>query len=124
MKEALLLIYLFSILFSAIMAFIYRKGLKSGGIFIFLPYLFLVSIQELGIFLYREFYSPTPPTGIIYNFYRLVTVLVFSYIYYIIPFSRQVKKIILSSVVTYLVVTIVERSGLNIGLVTDTYSLR
>ena len=102
MKTFILFFYLSSILFSAIMAFIYRKGLKRRNLFILLPYLFLVAIQEIGVYFYIR-QSPTASTGIIYNIYRPITVLVFSALYYRIPFKPQMKKIILVLLSIYLI---------------------
>jgi hypothetical protein len=106
MQSFIFFTYLSCILVSVIFAFIYRDDLKRHGLFIFLPYLIFVFIQELGIYFYLLQY-PDARTGIFYNIYRFITVMVFSFLFYHIPFKIQIKKIILLFFSIYLIFTFI-----------------
>ena len=122
MKLALLLIYLVSILFSVLTAFIYRKHLASRKLLIMLPFLFLVFIQEtvLGIL---AMYSANASNSIIYNIYRPVTVIVFAFIYYRLPFMQSVKRLIAVIVAFYLLLVLANHIFFESILDTSTYMI-
>lgn len=106
MKSSLLFIYLASIFFSAAMAFFYRRAIRSRQLSILIPYLILVLIQEIVVYLYlRRF--PSAPTAIVYNIYKPVNVLVFFWIYYGIPFMKPLRKPMLWLTLAYLTITLV-----------------
>jgi hypothetical protein len=122
MKLTLLIIYLASILFSVLAAFIYRKHLESRKLLIMLPFLFLVFIQEaiLGIL---AMYSKSSGNSIIYNIYRPATVIVFGFIYYRLPFMESVKRLIVIIVSLYLLLVLSNHIFLESILDTGTYMI-
>ncbi len=106
MKSPLFFIYLSSIFFSAIVAFIYKNDLRRKGILILFPFVLFVLIQEVVLYVYGIEY-PNENTSIIYNFYRIINVLVFSFLFYKMPFQRVIKRIILILVLLYLLLLII-----------------
>jgi hypothetical protein len=120
MKEVIFFIYLGSILFSAGMAFVYRKYLRSRQLFIFVPYLFLVFIQEICVYFYLR-QSPTASTGIIYNIYRPITVLVFTILYYRIPFNAPNRKLIIWLLAAYFAGVIITYSFIHSIFILNSY---
>jgi hypothetical protein len=106
MKTIVLFIYLFSLLLSALMAFVHRKALKSRLLSILTPYLIYVFIQELSIYFYLREY-PGASTGIFYNIYNPVSVLTFAFLYSRIPLNAPARKPIAWLVTIYLLVTAV-----------------
>ncbi|MEO5562726.1 MAG: hypothetical protein ABIR18_04805 [Chitinophagaceae bacterium] len=102
----LYLIYLACLLFSAIIAFVYREALKSRQLSILIPYLFLVFIQEVCVFLCRR-YIEGFSTNLIYNLYRPVSTFCFAWLFYHIPFNVSIRKMILWMQVLYLALTAV-----------------
>jgi len=120
MKFGLFLLYIASILFSVLMAFIYRKHLESRKLLILLPFLFLVFIQEtvLGILI---MYNEGSRNSIVYNIYQPVTVVVFAFIYYRLPFMSSVKKLIVSIVILYLLIDLANHIFFQSILNTGTY---
>lgn len=103
------LFYQAVLLFSAVMAFIYREHLGTRKIYILLPYLFLVFIQETALFIVAQIY-PSLPNAIVYNIYQPITVLVFAAIYYGLPILNTDKKWIVGGVILYLVAVMVNFS--------------
>ena len=99
----LYLLYLSCLLFSSLIGFINRKALKSRQLFILVPYLFLVFIQELIIFIIRETYAK-PDVVIAYNIYRPITVCVFAWLFFHFSFKQFYRKIIPWIVIIYLVI--------------------
>jgi len=97
------LVYLACLFFSFLVGFINRQALKSRQLFILVPYLFLVFIQELAIFFYLRA-NPGGHTGIVYNIYRPVTVCVFAWVYFHIPINQLSRKPILWIVSVYLAI--------------------
>jgi hypothetical protein len=96
-------LYLGCLFFSFLIGFINRKALKSRQLSLLIPYLFLVFIQELTIFIIRETYAK-PDVVIVYNIYRPITVCVFAWLYYHFPFRQFYRKIIPWIVIIYLVI--------------------
>lgn len=103
MKSGLLLVYLASILFSVIMAFICRKHLASRKLLIMLPFLFLVFVQEV-LLGFPIIFDDKSSNAIVYNIYQPVTVIVFGFIYYSLPLMWRVKKLIAALIVLYLLI--------------------
>ncbi|MEI9810309.1 MAG: hypothetical protein WDO16_21905 [Bacteroidota bacterium] len=120
MKQVLFLIYLASILSSVLTAFIYRKHLESRKLLILLPFLFLVFIQEvlLGFFI---LFSEKSQNAIIYNIYQPVTIIIFAFIYYKVPFMAPVRKLIIAVTIIYLLVLLVNYSFFQSIKTTDSY---
>jgi hypothetical protein len=87
--------YYACLLFSAIMATINYAHLRSRQISLFVPYLWLVLIQELCIYFLIVLPHPTQSTGIYYNIYRLVSTSFFAFIFYNIISDRPLRRLIL-----------------------------
>lgn len=102
---ALRYLYYASLLLSVIVGFIYRKDLRNRQLFYFVPFLFLVFVQEISIFFYLLKY-PNATTGIIYNIYQPICTLFLSAFYYFIPFNKPLRKIIFWLFTVYLIVTL------------------
>ena len=99
------LIYLICLLASAVAALFYRKALYSRQLSLFVPFLFLVFIQEITLF----FYNLNPPirsTGIVYNIYTPVSTLFFSFFYSRIPFNISVRNLIRILTIIFLAATL------------------
>ncbi|HEY6505242.1 MAG TPA: hypothetical protein VIZ28_14805 [Chitinophagaceae bacterium] len=105
MKTIIFFLYSASILLSAAMAFIYRKDLRSRKLSILTPYLLLVFIQELCLHIYVR-RSPTASTGLMYNIYHPVTVLVFASLFYHMPITRKMRKLVLVLAAFYLILAV------------------
>jgi len=100
------IVYLSCLLASAIAALLYRKSLKSRQLSFFVPFLFLVFIQEITLF----FYNLNPPirsTGIVYNIYTPVSTLLFSLFYSSIPFNSRVRTLIRTLIIIFLTATLI-----------------
>jgi hypothetical protein len=106
MKTILLFVYLFSQLFSAIMAFVNKSALKSRLMFLLAPYLLFVFLQELAIAIYLH-NSAGASTGIFYNIYDPLTTTIFCILYYRIPFNASSRKWIVWMLVIYLLATFI-----------------
>lgn len=102
----LLYIYLSCLLLSAVVATIFRRYLKSRQAFIFIPYLWYVVAQELGILIAAELGLITR-SGIFYNIYRPICTTVFVMFYYRLPLNVPVRKLITWMHAVYLLVTLV-----------------
>ncbi len=98
-------IYLACLLSSAFAGFVYRRNLQSRQLFIFIPFLFLLFIQELSLFLY-VLQFPTASTGIVYNIYNPISAIFFSVFYYRIPFNAPLRKLITWLIGIYLTVAV------------------
>ncbi|MGZ5219149.1 MAG: hypothetical protein ACXWC7_03690 [Chitinophagaceae bacterium] len=99
------IVYLACLLTSSITAFIYRKELKSRQLSFFIPFLILLFIQELSVFIYI-LKHPTSSTGIVYNIYTPASTLVFSLFYCRIPLNGPARKLITSLLIVYLAATV------------------
>jgi hypothetical protein len=102
------------------MAFVYRKQLGSRALIVLLPYLILVSIQEISITIIRQnggIYS----TAIIYNIYRPISAIVFAWIYYQLPFMLFWKKFIVAIIILYLILTLINYSLIESIFSTSSY---
>jgi len=85
------------------MGFINRRALKSRQLSLLVPYLFLVFVQELTIFIIRETYAK-PDVVIAYNIYRPITVCVFALLFYHLRLNRFYRKAIPWIVIAYLAI--------------------
>ena len=106
MQLGLYISYLAFILFSAIMAFVFRNVISGRKLAILTPYLFLVFVQELCLFL-ADKYAPYFSNVIIYNIYRPISVIVFTSLYYFIPFIAPLRKMMLWILGIYLLTIVV-----------------
>jgi hypothetical protein len=93
MQQLLHTIYLACLLGSAIAAFLYRNQLKSRQLFPFIPFLFLLFIQEVAMFIVTE-RNPGHSTGFVYNLYTPVNTLFFALFYSFLPANVSVRKLI------------------------------
>jgi hypothetical protein len=78
-----------------------RKALESRQLSILIPYLLLVFIQELIVFIIRVT-QPKPDAAIVYNFHRPVSICFFAWVYYHIPLKSSYQKAIPWILSTYL----------------------
>lgn len=106
MKSVLLFLYLASILFSVITAIVYRQAIRGRQLLIMLPYLGLVFIQELGIYLYLLSH-PSASTAVVYNIHKPISVLAFFWIYYNLSFMKPLRKVIMLFTVAYFCITLI-----------------
>jgi hypothetical protein len=102
----LYLFYLASLLFSAIIAFVNRKALESRQLSLFIPYLSLVFLQELSVFIFRQ-YDSKSSTALIYNIYRPVSTCFLAWVFYQIPVNFKARKPILWIQSLFLISTII-----------------
>lgn len=100
------ILYLSCLLFCFLMALSHRKWLKSRQLLVFIPYIFLVLVQEFSLTLYT-IQNPLASTGIVYNIYKPISVLTLSLFYYYIPFNIGVRKLILWLLSIYLTITVI-----------------
>lgn len=99
--DQLFILYIASLLFSAVAAVLSYKHLKSRRLVIFIPYLILLFIQEVAVFLYyRE--DRTRSTALVYNISRPVTAMFLAYLYYQVSFNKPFRKPIIILVTSYL----------------------
>ena len=120
MDTVINLIYLASLLASAIFALIYRKYLSGRKLTILIPYLFAVVIQETVLTLGSWFHL-FKSTAIVYNIYQPVSAVVFAYIYFSIPFMSSLKKLIAVMTIAYLLLVLVNYSFFESISITSTY---
>ena len=71
-----------------------------------------VFIQELTLIILNSF-SIIASNDLVYNFYRILTVFVFGYVYYSIPLMKPVRKVILWVVFSYFLAFIIIYSFFN-----------
>jgi hypothetical protein len=120
MKSILLFFYLGCILFSAIMAFVYRRELRGRQLSILLPYLVLVFIQEI-VIAFANYKGYMVNNAVLYNIYRPASVIVFFWIYYPIPFMVPLRKLLLWMTAIYLIVILVNYCFLESIVTTSSY---
>lgn len=99
-------IYLACLLASSLVAFSYRKELKSRQLSLFPWYLLIIFLQETLVFILLRI-NPDLSTGIIYNIYNPLSAVFFATFYYRIPFNSPSRPLIGSLTVLFLVATIV-----------------
>ncbi len=93
MKQLLYTVYLACLLGSAVAAFLCRKEIKSRQLFPFIPYLFLLFIQEVIVFFQHQKH-PDAATGFYYNIYTPVNALFYVLFYALIPFNASIRKLV------------------------------
>lgn len=98
-------LYIGSLFLSALLSFVYRKNLKSRLLILFVPFLFLLFVQELSLFFYVRKW-PLASTGIVYNFYNPASALFFSILYYRIPLNAPLRKLIIWLASVYLTIVV------------------
>lgn len=113
-------IYLASIFFAAVMAFLHRKYLQGRQITILLPFLILVFIQEAGLALAEEFGYFTS-NAVIYNIYKPISVIAFFWIYYHIPFMAPFRRLMMWLTVIYLGITFLDYCFIESIFTTSSY---
>ena len=109
-------IYSTSLLFSLVMSFIYRKDLRSRNLGVLLPFLIYTFAQEMLLDLAVDF-----PSAILYNIYRPISAIVFSFIYYRVPFLASLKKLIAGLTIAYLCVVVATYCFIDSIFVNSTY---
>lgn len=105
MQEALHITYLACLLGSAVTALVYRKEIRSRQLSPFIPYLFLLFVQELIVFFYSQTH-PNQSTGFYYNLYTPVNALFYAWFYASIPFNASIRKLLISLSAVFLAATI------------------
>jgi hypothetical protein len=112
--------YSVSLLFSVVMSFTCRRYLRSRKILILLPYLVYVFIQEmtLDFFYYRNSFTSN---SVVYNIYRPISVIVFFWIYYNIPFMAPLRKLLIWLTVVYLTITLINYCFIESIFTTSSY---
>lgn len=106
MPMLLYIVFLSCLLASGVVSLLYRQSLKSRQLFFFVPFLFLVFIQEITLF----FYNLNPPirsTGIVYNIYTPLSTLFFALFYSSIPFNAPVRTLIRTLIIIFLTATLI-----------------
>lgn len=99
-------LYLSCLLVSTIVATWFHRGLKSRQLFLFVPYLWLVSIQEWGLFLAVK-YKMLSTTGLFYNIYKPICTSIFVIVFYRISINAPVRKLIIWLYTVYILVTLI-----------------
>ncbi|MEI9911814.1 MAG: hypothetical protein WDO71_20515 [Bacteroidota bacterium] len=112
--------YLASILFSAVMAGVYRKQLHSRHLRILIPYLLYVFIQETTLVTINQLYH-TASNAVVYNIYRPISAVVFFWIYYHIPFMEPLRKLMIWLTLAYLGFTLANYFFLESIVTTSSY---
>ncbi|SRR5258706_570941 len=120
MKSILLFFYLASLLFSTVMAFIYRNCLRSRKLMILLPFLIYVFIQEtiLGLAYYLNYYTSN---AVVYNIYRPISIIVFFWIYYNVPFMASLRRLIAWITSGYIAITLINYCFIESIFTTSSY---
>ena len=113
-------VYLASLLISAVAGFTYRQHLKSRRLFLFVPFLLLLFIQEILLFFYIQKW-PKTSTGVVYNCYFVITTFFIALFYYSIPFNAALRKLILWMLFIYSVIVIFTFSFLQSLYVYNSY---
>jgi hypothetical protein len=101
-KDLIYLIYFACLFLSAVTASIYWKSLKSRQLFLFVPFLCCLFIQEVGAYIYRNFAGGS--TELIYNLYRPLLLCVLTWFFYHIPFNKPSRKLILGMFFIYIAI--------------------
>ena len=104
---AIIPLYLGSILASAVAALIYRRYLTSRALFVLLPYLIFVFVQETTLVILSHF-KYLASNAIVYNIYRPISVLAFYWVYSRIPFMKSLRKPMTLVFAAFLLITAVD----------------
>ncbi len=106
-KESLYIIYESILLGSAIFASIQIRWLRGKGLALFVPYLWYVFAQETLMHNFHREIFGDEKNDIVYNIYRLITVLFFSIIFYRLPVMKNVRQYIAGLTILYVVAFII-----------------
>lgn len=106
MVAVLYTLYMASILLSAVMAVINHKYIFSRKLTILIPFLIYIFLQETVLAL-NNYFSYINSNAVVYNIYRPVSVIIFAFIYFSIPFMSTLKKLIAGITIVYLVLTVI-----------------
>ncbi len=99
-------VYFSCILLSAITATFWRKGLKSMQLTLFIPYLWYLTVQEIGVEVLYDL-EIVKTTGVFYNFYRPFSATIFFLTFYRMELNTGiVKKFMKRMYIIYLVFTL------------------
>jgi hypothetical protein len=98
------IIYLVCLLLSAVSAVVWHRHLKSRQLTILIPYLCLLSIQEISVGFY-VYNCDDCTTGIVYNIYKPISAIFLAFFYYNIPFNAPLRKMIVWMIIVYLLIT-------------------
>jgi hypothetical protein len=109
MPTVLHIIYLSCLLASALIALLYRKDLKSRQLTSFIPFLLLISAQELIVFFYT-YNQPGRSTALVYNIYTPVTTLFFAWFYMRIPFNAPARGLIKMLALVFMLAVVITYS--------------
>lgn len=109
MPTFLYIVYLSCLLASAMAAWWYRKDLESRQLFSFIPFLLLVSAQEIFVFLYT-YGIPGRSTALVYNIYTPVTTWFFAWFYSRIPFNASIRHLIRMLALIFIALVIITYS--------------
>ncbi len=120
MDTVINLIYLASLLASAIFAFTYRKSLGGRKLTILIPYLFAVFIQET-VLAMGSWFHLFKSSAIVYNIYQPVSAVVFAYVYFSIPFMASLRKLIAGLTIAYLLLVLLNYSLFEFIATTSSY---
>ena len=99
-------IYLSCLILSALTATWFYRELKSRQLFLLVPFLWMVCIQEIGLSLAVE-HGLLKTTGLFYNIYAPICATVFVFIFYRIPINAPLRKLISWLYSVYLIITII-----------------
>ncbi len=107
LKEPLYLVYESVLFGSAVFASFQIKWLKKKGLALFVPYLWYVFIQEVLMYNFYEFIFGNTTNDFVYNIYRLITVIFFCFIFFRLPFMKNVRLYIAALAILYLIAFII-----------------
>ena len=79
----------------------------SRKLFIFIPYLLLVFVQEASLIIYSEFICKNCNTQFVYNVYTPLSATFFYLFFYLIPFNTKSRRIIFLLLIVYLAATLI-----------------
>lgn len=111
MKLAVYIIFLTVILASVIAAIIYRKELKQRRVGFLLPYLAYVFVQEATLSALNAL-KPEFPNAIVYNLYRVLTVIVFAVFFSRVKFLERWHRLIKITTIAFVLISILDHAFL------------
>jgi hypothetical protein len=120
MKSVLAIAYLTGILLCLVLALVFRKYLGSRRLTIFIPFLFYILVQESSLWLAKSS-GYNVSNAVWYNIYRPISVLVFFWIYYHIPFMKSLRKWIVAITIAFLVFALINYLFIESFFVTSSY---
>ena len=109
MKLGLYIIYLACIFVSLAAAIFQRKELFKRKVGFFIPYLSYVFLQEITLGVVN-YVNPDFKTNIVYNIYRVLTVIFFAAFFSRVTFMKKFHSAILWSAIAFVLISIVDHS--------------